>query len=112
MYFRGFRPTYLAGFFRLRENIDEYFVSYAQCSPGILGTTQREAAVVAAVSAERIVAAPELAGDLLIGRPAPSHQHDVEPGEATDGEKHQGDDAHDDHRDDRGHLKHKKYLKA
>ena len=74
------------------------------CSPGILGPTQREAAIIAAIPAEGIVAAPELAGDLLVCRPAPGHQHNVEPGEAADGEEDQGYDAHDDHRHDSCHL--------
>ena len=73
-------------------------------SPRILRAAEWEAAVIAAVPAEGIVAAPELAGDLLISGPAPGHKHDVEPGEAADGEEDQGYDAHDDHRHDRCHL--------
>ena len=60
---------------------------------------------MAAVLAEGVVAAAELAGHLLVGGAAARHQHDVEPREAADGEEHEGDDAHDDHGDDGRHLR-------
>ena len=59
---------------------------------------------MATIFTEGVVSSPELAGDLLVGRPAPGHQHDVEAREAADGKEHQGYDAHDDHGDDRRHL--------
>ena len=47
--------------------------------PGVLGPTQGVAAVEAAVFGEWVVAAPELARDLLVGGPAPADQHHMEP---------------------------------
>ena len=81
-----------------------FLSSHQLISPRILRSTECKAAVVTTTLTERIVTPSELARHLLIGGPAPGHQHYVEPGEAADGEKHQGDDHHDNHRDNCGHL--------
>ena len=73
----------------------------------VLGSTEGEAAVGAAVPAKRIVAASELACHLLVGGSPAGYQHDVEPCEAADREEDERYDAHDHHghyRDHRGQL--------
>ena len=64
---------------------------------GVLRAAEGEAAVVAAVPTEGVVAAPELPGHLLIGCPPPRHQDYVETSEAADGKEDQRDDAHHHH---------------
>lgn len=49
-----------------------------------------------ATAREWIIAALELAGDLLVGRSAPRHQHHVKAGQAEDGDGQYGNQAHQD----------------
>lgn len=63
-------------------------------SPRILWTALGVAAVVPTAARKRIVATLELAGDLLVGGSPPRHQHHVEPGQAEDRYRQQGDDRH------------------
>lgn len=66
-------------------------------SPRILWTALGVAAVVPTAARKRIVATLELAGDLLVGGSPPRHQHHMEPGQAEDRYRQQGDDRHQDH---------------
>ena len=72
--------------------------------PGILRSTEGEAAVVATVPTEGVVSSPELARHLLIGGSAPGYQDYVETCQPAYGEEDQGYDAHHYHRDDRNNL--------
>ena len=68
--------------------------------PGVLGPAQGVAAVEAAVFGERVVSAPELARDLLVGGPAPADQHHVEPGQPEDRDEQERDYADQNDGDD------------
>jgi len=67
---------------------------------GVLGPAQGVAAVEATVFGERVVAAPELARDLLVGGSAPADQHHVEPGQPKDRDEQERDDADQNNGDD------------
>ena len=64
---------------------------------GVLRAAEGEAAVVAAVPTEGIVASTELPSDLFVGCPAPGHQHYVEACQAADWKEDQRYDAHHHH---------------
>ena len=66
--------------------------------------TEGKTTIGATISTERIVSPSELARHLLVGRPAPRHQDDVEARQSADGEEDEGYDAHDDHGDDGSDL--------
>ena len=59
-----------------------------------MGTTENEAAIVAAASGKWIEPSSEFARHLLVGSAPPGHQHHVKASQPKDGDEEQGNHYH------------------
>lgn len=84
-------------FFRIgidAASIDSLFRKIRCLLPGVLRPELRVATVIPAAAGEGVVAALELARDLLVGGAAPRHQHHVESRQTEDRDGQQSHDSH------------------